>query len=133
MVIYSLLHHSRINWGLIGSLVLGFVGVVVLLGPTIGPEEYMPAAIGIGGGMCMALATGFVKRLGTWREPDVRIIFYLMLCGTVVGLVGTLAGSGFSSWTVTRVLHSRSVHAHARLQPRQHGAHGGVAVQRHSL
>lgn len=104
VVIYSLLHHSRINWGLIGSLVLGFVGVVVLLGPTIGPEEYMPAAIGIGGGMCMALATGFVKRLGTWREPDVRIIFYLMLCGTVVGLVGTLAGSGFSSWTVMRVL-----------------------------
>lgn len=98
VVVYSLLHHARINWGLMGSLVLGFAGVVVLLGPTIAPEEYFSAAIGLTAGMCTALATGFVRRLGSYHEPDSRIIFYLMLAGTVVGIVAVSFTGGFAAW-----------------------------------
>lgn len=102
VVVYSLFRHARINWGLIASLVVGFVGVVVLLGPTIKPEEYFPAAVGIAAGMCTALATGFVKRLGAWREPESRIIFYLMVAGTLCGLVGVCLTDGFTAWTWSR-------------------------------
>ena len=104
VVIYSLWHHSRINWGLNLSLVTGFVGVIILLGPTIGPNEYFPAAVGIGAGMCTAVATGFVKRLGAWREPESRIIFYLMVAGTACGLVGVFFAGGFTAWTWMRFL-----------------------------
>ncbi len=103
VVIYSLLHHSRINWGLNISLLAGFVGVVTLLGPTITPAEYFPAAVGISAGICTALATGFVKRLGAWREPESRIIFYLMLAGTFAGLVGVCFTGGFTAWTWIRL------------------------------
>ncbi len=99
VVLYSLAHHARINWGLMGSLALGFAGVIVLLGPTIGPSEYAAAAVGLGAGLCTALATGFVKRLGNYHEPDARIIFYLMLAGSVVGIVAVAFSGGFSAVT----------------------------------
>lgn len=104
VVIYSLLHHARINWGLNISLIVDFIGVIILLGPTIGPDEYFPAAVGISAGMCTALATGFVKRLGAWREPECRIIFYLMVAGTACGLVGVCFTGGFTAWTWWRFL-----------------------------
>ena len=99
VVINSLIHHARINWGLMFSLVVGFIGVLILLGPTIGPNEYGAAAIGLSAGMFTALATGFVKRLGVYHEPDARIIFYLMLAGSVCGLFGVVFSGGFSAWT----------------------------------
>ena len=99
VVVYSMLHHARINWGLNASLLAGFAGVLILLGPTIGPDEYFAAGVGVGAGMCTALATGFVKRLGSWREPESRIIFYLMLAGTVAGGIGVAFTGGFTPWT----------------------------------
>lgn len=102
VVVHSLLHHARINWGLMISLVTGFIGVLVLLGPTIGPHEYFAAGVGLTAGLCTAVATGFVKRLGTLREPESRIIFYLMLAGTICGAVGVISMGGFTPWTLER-------------------------------
>ena len=99
---YSLMHHARINWGLMLSLVTGFIGVLVLLGPTIGPHEYFAAGVGLTAGLCTAVATGFVKRLGMYREPEPRIIFYLMLAGTVCGAAGVVSMGGFTPWTLER-------------------------------
>lgn len=79
VVIWSLLHHSHINWGLMASLAAGFAGVVILLGPTIRPDEYFAAGVGIAAGGFTALATGFVKRLGSYHEPLSRIIFFRCL------------------------------------------------------
>ena len=99
VVVYSLAHHARINWGLISSLALGFAGVIILLGPTIGPSEYTAAGVGLSAGLCTALATGFVKRLGRFHEPDARIIFYLMLAGSVTGIAAVAFTGGFSAVT----------------------------------
>lgn len=103
VVAYSLIHHARINWGLMASLAAGFAGAIVLLGPTITPAEYFPAAVGMGAGVFTALATGFVRRLGAWREPESRIIFFLMLAGTVCGSTGVALTGGFTAWTWERV------------------------------
>lgn len=101
VVIWSLLHHSHINWGLMASLAAGFAGVVILLGPTIGPDEYFAAGVGIAAGGFTALATGFVKRLGSYHEPLSRIIFFLMLAGSVCGLSAIPFTGGFHAWTAT--------------------------------
>ncbi len=99
VLVYSLKNHARINWGLMTSLVFGFIGVLTLLGPTIGPNEYFAAGIGLFAGLCTALATGFVKRLGTFHEPEGRIIFFLMLAGTLCGLICVLLFGQFTAWT----------------------------------
>lgn len=101
----SLLHHARINWGLIGMVLLGFVGVVVMLGPTISPDEYYAAFVGLAAGFFTANATTFVKKLGMLHEPESRIIFYLVLVGSICGLVGTFSTGGFHPWTGSGALY----------------------------
>ena len=56
--------HKGINWKLLSTLLLGFLGVVVMLSPTITPDEYFAAAVGLAAGFCTAVATTYVKRLG---------------------------------------------------------------------
>jgi len=75
----SLLHHARVNWGLMAMVLFGFIGVVIMLGPTIGPHEYYAAVVGLAAGFFTANATTFVKKLGMLHEPETRIIFYLVL------------------------------------------------------
>lgn len=57
----SLLHHARVNWGLMAMVLFGFIGVVIMLGPTIGPHEYYAAVVGLAAGFFTANATTFVK------------------------------------------------------------------------
>ena len=105
VVAYSLKRHAHINWGLISTLLAGFCGVVLLLGPTLSPHEYGAAVIGLMAGLCTAIATGFVKRLGLLKEPDPRIIFYLVLVGSFCGLAGVLITGGFTPWTMAGALY----------------------------
>ncbi|WP_308513495.1 DMT family transporter [uncultured Turicimonas sp.] len=102
---FSLFRHQSINWGLIASLVTGFLGVVIMLGPTIGPHEYFAACVGLFAGLCTATASGFVKRLGVLMEPETRIIFYLVSMGAVAGTVGVVMTGGFSAWTWTSAIY----------------------------
>ena len=79
--------HKGINWKLLSTLLLGFLGVVIMLSPTITPDEYFAAAVGLGAGFCTAVATTYVKRLGLMKEPELRILFYFVLIGTLSGLI----------------------------------------------
>lgn len=58
-------------------VLFGFIGVVIMLGPTIGPHEYYAAVVGLAAGFFTANATTFVKKLGMLHEPETRIIFTL--------------------------------------------------------
>lgn len=86
-----------VNWRLISTLVFGFIGVVVLLSPTIAPHEYVYAGVGLSAGFCTAIAVSYVKRLANYHEPELRILFYFVLIGMLAGLTGTAVQAGFTS------------------------------------
>ena len=96
--------HKGINWKLLSTLLLGFMGVVVMLSPTITPDEYFAATVGLLSGFCTAVATTYVKRLGLMKEPELRILFYLVLVGSLCGLAGTMFNGGFTMPTTTAAL-----------------------------
>ena len=62
--------HKGINWKLLSTLLLGFLGVVIMLSPTITPDEYFAAAVGLGAGFCTAVATthSFLFRFDRYFE-----------------------------------------------------------------
>jgi drug/metabolite transporter (DMT)-like permease len=65
------------------SLSLGFVGVVLLLKPSIDSEEWLAGLIGLGSGIGAALAYVHVKQLGQLNEPDWRTVFYFTLISSI--------------------------------------------------
>ena len=85
--------HKGINWN-----------VVVMLSPTITPDEYFAATVGLLSSFCTAVATTYVKRLGLMKEPELRILFYLVLIGSLCGFVGTMLSGGFTIPTTTAAL-----------------------------
>lgn len=74
--------HGR---GLIGAVLLGFVGIVLLLRPTIQGRDWLPALAGLLSGMLAAVAYVNVKQLGRLGEPEWRVVFYFTLISTLGG------------------------------------------------
>lgn len=74
----------RIGDGL--TVMIGFIGVVLLLGPTVHANQLVPFLAGLGGGACAAMAYRMVWRLGRAREPGWRIVFYYALAATLASL-----------------------------------------------
>lgn len=74
--------HGR---GLIGAVLLGFVGIVLLLRPQVQGQDWVPALAGLVSGMLAAVAYVNVKQLGKLGEPEWRVVFYFTLISTVGG------------------------------------------------
>ncbi len=68
---------------LIGSVVLGFIGVALLLRPTIDSANAHVAFIGLASGFFAACAYVNVKKLGEAGEPEWRVVFYFAVAGAV--------------------------------------------------
>jgi drug/metabolite transporter (DMT)-like permease len=64
----------------------GFVGVVLLLQPTLAREQWLGAAFGLGSGIISSIAYLNVRRLGELGEPEWRIVFYFSALSAVGGL-----------------------------------------------
>jgi S-adenosylmethionine uptake transporter len=75
---------------LLGTVMLGFVGVVMTLRPTIDHNQLFAGVIGLLSGMGAALAYMQVTALGKVGEPEERTVFYFSVGTTLVGLVGVL-------------------------------------------
>ena len=69
---------------LLGTVLMGFVGVVITLRPTIDHNQLFAGLIGLLSGMGSALAYLQVTALGKVGEPEERTVFYFSI-GTVVG------------------------------------------------
>jgi drug/metabolite transporter (DMT)-like permease len=83
--------HGR---GLVGAVLLGFVGIVLLLRPQVQGQVWLPALAGLVSGMLAAVAYVNIKRLGELGEPEWRVVFYFTLIATVGGAVW-MALAGF--------------------------------------
>lgn len=78
----------RLRPGMVGALVLGFVGVVLLLRPTFHADQLLGGLIGLGSGMVAGLAYYNVKELGERGEVEERTVFYFSLVSAVASALG---------------------------------------------
>ncbi|WP_228028122.1 DMT family transporter [Chitinibacter fontanus] len=65
------------------SVLLGFVGVVLLLRPTLSSEQWLAGVLGLGSGILASVAYLNVSELGKYGEPEWRTVFYFSLVSTV--------------------------------------------------
>jgi drug/metabolite transporter (DMT)-like permease len=81
--------------GLYAVLVIGFVGVILLLQPTLGREQWPGAVFGLGSGIIASIAYLNVRRLGELGEPEWRTVFYFSAMSALGGLPWMLVASPF--------------------------------------
>ena len=82
-VYLGLLGKARLGRGMLGALVLGFIGVALLLRPTMHADQLLGGVIGLGSGMLAGLVYYNVKELGERGEVEERTVFYFSLISTV--------------------------------------------------
>src|SRR5690606_22199674 len=84
--------------GLLALTVLaGFVGVILMLRPTIEHNQMFAGTVGLLSGMMAAFAYLQVMALGKLGEPDGRTVFYFAVGSAVAGGVG-MVFTGLSPW-----------------------------------
>ena len=75
--------HEKPKSILYGTVLLGFVGVVLLLKPVMNQRDILAGALGLLSGMGAAFAYIHVKQLGKLNEPDWRTVFYFTFVSTI--------------------------------------------------
>lgn len=88
----------RTDFRLVAAIFAGFVGVALLLQPTIDSQAWGGGVAGVVSGVFSAVAYMQVKELGAAGEPDWRIVFYFSLGGVLLGL-GWVAVEGMHALT----------------------------------
>ena len=94
LIFSALRHREKAPWNLGGAIVIGFIGVVLVLQPSVNNEQLPYALIGLCAGAMGPIIFFQIKQLGTLREPSLRIVFYFSLVGTIWGLLGCLLFEG---------------------------------------
>lgn len=85
----------KVPWPLVLAIVTGFVGVALVLHPTLGREQWLAGLMGLGSGMLAALAYVQVTALGRAGEPEVRVVFWFSVMGALLGaLIWLVPGQG---------------------------------------
>ncbi|HEI8866450.1 DMT family transporter [Serratia sp. AKBS12] len=95
---------GQLTGRLLFSVLLGFVGILVLLRPDVPHGAYAATLIGLLSGLLTALAYFNVGKLVRTGEPELRVVFYFSLVGTLVGVVMTGA-IGFSALDLATLLN----------------------------
>jgi S-adenosylmethionine uptake transporter len=89
-----LLGGRSVDSRLIAAVLLGFVGVALVLRPTMEQQQLWFGLAGLLSGMLAATAYLQVTALGRAGEPEYRIVFYFSLGGALSGvLINTTVGS----------------------------------------
>ncbi|MDP3651201.1 MAG: DMT family transporter [Rhodoferax sp.] len=100
-LLYGQAQDAQRQGPLLGTVILGFGGVVMTLRPTIDHDQLFAGVIGLLSGMGAALAYMQVTALGKAGEPEVRTVFYFSLGTAVVGSVGMLF-TDITPWAAVR-------------------------------
>jgi drug/metabolite transporter (DMT)-like permease len=75
--------HERPRKLLITAIVLGFIGVTILLKPSLHAGELIAGILGLLSGVLAGVVYVYVTQLGRAGEPDWRTVFYFSLVSTV--------------------------------------------------
>lgn len=90
---------------LIFTIILGFVGVTLLLRPTLHAEQLIAGLLGLLSGFFAGIAYLNVKQLGQMGEPEWRVVFYFTLFCTLGGGI----------WMLFHTFHAMTPHRFAIL------------------
>lgn len=85
---------ARVDGWLVATVLVGFVGVALILRPTIERDQLWHGLLGLLSGLLSALAYLQVTALGRAGEPEPRVVFYFSLGSMVAGLAQALADGG---------------------------------------
>lgn len=85
--------HERIKPALYIAIIVGFLGVVMLLRPTIHAQDLIPGLVGLCSGLGAGIAYLIVKQLGNLHEPDWRTVFYFTLISCIGSGIWMLMGN----------------------------------------
>jgi drug/metabolite transporter (DMT)-like permease len=86
---------ERFSYWLVAAIALGFVGVALLLQPTMQGGREAAALIGLFSGVFSAWAYLSVRTLGKLGEPDYRVVFWFTVIGSALCAAWQLATSSF--------------------------------------
>jgi S-adenosylmethionine uptake transporter len=75
---------------MLATLIAGFTGIVMVLRPSIEPDQWVWAMLGIASGVLAAVAILSVRALGRLGESSPVIVFYFTLSGLFAGAIGML-------------------------------------------
>ena len=90
---------ARVDGRLIGTVLLGFAGVALILRPTIAQQPLWSGLMGLLSGILSATAYLQVTALGRAGEPEYRIVFYFSIGGICAGAL-SLLWSGMHAHTL---------------------------------
>ena len=94
----SIIHRTKIDWPIIGAVLLGFTGVLLISKPTTQDINSVGTLCGLAAAVCGAAASWFLRNLGKQGEPSERAVFYFMLAGLVFGGVRMLCFPATVHW-----------------------------------
>jgi drug/metabolite transporter (DMT)-like permease len=89
-LLLALFFRERLNPIAYAAVLMGFAGVVVLLRPTLQPEQWLGAAAGLSSGAMASVAYISLRELGRKGEPEVRTVFWFSLMTAAIGLAWSL-------------------------------------------
>jgi S-adenosylmethionine uptake transporter len=84
-----LLGAQRLDGRLMAAVLIGFLGVALILRPTIDQQQAWHGMAGLLSGMLSAMAYLQVTALGRAGEPELRVVFYFSMGGAAAGGVIT--------------------------------------------
>ena len=90
--------HKKFEWGLAGTVALSFLGVALLMRPSLNAEQLLGGAISLASGVLSALVYLQVRKLGLLGEPEYRVVFYFSATGVLAGLVGSVVTGHVPLW-----------------------------------
>jgi len=101
--------HGKARFGLAlpGAICLSFIGMVLLLQPSMHENQFPYALMALGSGVMSALAYLQVRQMGLLGEPETRVVFYFSLTSALAGaFAGTIDHDwhGFDTKGVTLIL-----------------------------
>lgn len=95
--------HGRPAGSLVTTVALGFVGVVMVLRPTLAQDQLVAGLVGLLSGVATALAYLQVAALARAGEPETRTVFYFGVGSTLGGLLA-MGATGLSPWDWAQAL-----------------------------
>lgn len=85
---------ARVDGRLVASVLVGFVGVAMVLQPTVARDQLWYGLAGLMSGLLAAFAYLQVTALGRAGEPENRIVFYFSLASVGFGALALLVQGG---------------------------------------